>query len=182
MYLPNEPQFLLLDAANDEFIGEEHKLSRKRPHSACCIAPEAKKRRVVIKSVGFAVSAQIIPAEQFPEDEENINTWYNKKDYETFRCNVKRDVCYMANLFQADQLAQIDFNEYSHLGLEKYICSSQERKENKNLRKQRTQAVLNQQRLQRVVGMNDPETIRMMAEVFAQRAIEHAVARAAALQ
>jgi hypothetical protein len=73
---------------------------------------------------------------------------------------------------------QIDFDEYSFEGLEKYFVSSSSRKERAELRRQRTDAVLQQQQLQRVLGTIDPDTIGLLSQMLSQRASEEAVARA----
>ena len=137
----------------------------------CC--SESNKRRRVVKAVRFAPTIMVSACAVSSPD-----TWYNVNDYTAFKKNMKRDVYYLASLCRAKTCQQMDTNEYSPLGLEKYCCSSSEQKQSKATKQQRITAVLEQQKLQKQMGYHNDEAIRLMGHVLSQQAVQKAIARA----
>jgi len=92
--------------------------------------------------------------------------WYTKSDYQEFRDSVKRDVLHMASMCQSNCLDNLDFSEHSVVGIEKYCCSASEQRIQKSQREQLIQAVLNQQATQKLLKMQDDDTIRLICQVY----------------
>ena len=157
------------------------KLSRKRPrsqiqHTTSEAAPVQKRQRI-IKSVRFATSVENIPSSAT----DATDNWYNDKDSARFQANVKRDVQYLAKLCQANAVASMDRTEYCSIGLERFCCSTENRKQSKILKQRRARAIMDTQYGQRQVGKSDPEAIREAALKFSEPATKRALALAARL-
>lgn len=153
--------------------------------SASVALPSLKRQRTIeTKSVKFAVEInEVIPTTtptcttvMVVEDQ-----WYSGQDYVDFKKNVRRDVMHMT-LFAGhhDSLRHLDFSQHSVVGIEKYCSSTHEQHAVKGARAQLVQAVLDQQALQRFLGMTDPETIRMMSQLHTHTSSQRAIQRAQA--
>ena len=130
------------------------------------------KRGRVVKSVRFAPFATQYEAAT------SIETWYTCKDLDSFKDNIKRDVLRLADLCNRKRLQDLDRSEYCPVGLEKYCCSAADQDHMKFLRTQCIKAVLDQQVIQREMGLSIPEHLRMVAQIFSTPNVEQAVARA----
>ena len=162
---------------------------KRRPPAAndFCFEPEIpcynvlKKRRVSLqKSVSFASSEpEIIPYACTANDSSIKQLkWHTREDYRSFRLNIRRDVLYLSSQVNNNLCQHIDFTEYSFDGIEKFFMSSNRINEEAGNRKQRLEAVLGQQQLQKFLGISDPETICVMAQMLSETAKEEALARA----
>lgn len=123
----------------------------------------------------------VVPDDNTATTATATTAWYTPHDYATFRKNAKRDVLHMTFAARENQMAQLDFAEVSVVGLEKYCCSSSDIDQMRDERKRLVQAVLDQQCLQKVLGVNDPEMILMMSQVHTHTASQKAQDRARAV-
>lgn len=176
MYMQqNEPTLIV---ANNYI--QEQRLSRKRPRSSISqstpfAAPDIKKRRVAKKQVSFHNFATILPTASTT----TTNDWYNEADAARFRANIKRDVIHIATLCKANRVREMDQSEYCTVGIERYCCTPATRAQVKALKQQRTVAIKQEQILQKMLGTNDPEMVREIAEKYSEQARERALQIAA---
>ena len=155
-------------------------LSRKRCSFQAAYEPlplerSNKRRRVVKKSVRFAAFSTQYETTTSPE------TWYNAQELTSFRDNMKRDILQIAELCAQKKIQELDRNEYSPLGLEKYCCSASAQDHMKFLRTQCIKAVLDQQSIQRQMGLSLPEPLREVSQTFSAPTVSKALSRASKL-
>lgn len=144
---------------------------RSRAQAQCTSEPNTKTHRVV-RSVRFAAFAT-----QY-ETTSTGNTWYSPYELASFKLNMRRDVLHIANLCKQKRINDVDRTEYSPIGLEKYCCSIAEQNHMKYLRIQRIHAVLEQQFIQRQMGLSMPEPLREVSQTFSSPVVAKALARA----
>ena len=144
---------------------------RSRFQAECFPEPSTKRRRVV-KAVRFSSSATQYEATT------GLDTWYTSKDLASFRDNIKRDVKHISDLCKQKKIEELDRQEYSPIGLEKYCCSSSSQHYMKFLRSQCIRAVLDQQLIQRQMGISLPEPLREVSQTFSTPCVTKAASRA----
>ena len=138
------------------------------------------------KTVSFAAQEsellQVIPT---PEGEEYSfeDRWYSRGDYNEFRQDMKMNFFLHSMWMRKSQQKQPATSprarppkEICIRGLEKF-CFYSNQAAVKEMRRTRLNAVLDQQRIQKAVGIDDPMTIRMVAEVLSRRVAEQALER-----
>lgn len=132
-----------------------------------------------LKVVDFSdtISQQVIS-----RDFSTADQWYNRQEYSEFKANVKKDVMHLAELVHQNSIREVDFNEHSVVGIEKYCCSGAQQDTTRNSRAQLVRTVLDQQSMQQVIGTKDPEMIRMLCQLHTQESSQRAQERAQAFR
>lgn len=105
--------------------------------------------------------------------------WYTRSEYNAFRQDMKMNF-FMHSLWMRNvERQQQDVPPPKDLcvrGLEKF-CFYSNQAAVKDMRQLRLNAVLDQQRIQKVIGAEDPLTIRLVAEILSQRVSDQALQR-----
>jgi hypothetical protein len=103
-------------------------------------------------------------------------TWYKKDEYAGFRKSMKKDISTFRRTKDLQLFART--TNYCIRGLEKH-CYPKEHEDIKNMKRLRIEAVLDQQSFQRAMGLNDPHTLGLVAEVLSNRSCNQALVFAA---
>lgn len=137
------------------------------------MAPPTKMRKMSKKSVRFSTECQVVTSTWSADKK----TWYEKQEYVGFKLCSKEDVIAYAKAKKDPSQRKVDSDHHCLRGLESYIPPTK-KLEIERRKKQRVQAVLGQQLMQRTVGMIDPDALAYLAELLSKNSCECAVERA----
>ena len=87
----------------------------------------------------------------------------------------------LAWLLKEKQIKTMDQTEHSTVGIERYCCTAATRTQAKQSKQQRIKSVLQEQMMQKVLGVHDPEIIREIAQHYSRDARDKALQLAARL-
>ena len=172
-----------------------HERSLKRPlrllpavskQDECLSARPTKKLRTTTarKTVSFVSDVSTLhevipnqPGELYESDER----WYSRSDYNSFRQDMKMNF-FMHSLWMRNTQDHTQSTsppaDMCIRGLEKF-CFYSNQADMKDMRRLRQQAILDQQDIQKALGEADPMTLRLVAEVLSNRALDQATERGA---
>lgn len=146
-------------------------LSRKKQVKAI------KKSRNSVK-VRFAAEHKIMayPNRHSEVHQEDIpNAWYQPEDYLRVKIDILNSIETLTRVFANDKRVVIDLSQHCLRGIETGISTELSQRRKQRIQKT-TQSVLEQQRIQRLIGYSDPETLRAVSVRSTKEAQESAAA------
>jgi hypothetical protein len=144
-------------------------MAKKAPH---------KKGSTKAKGVSFAPIPKVTNRHEIVTMEDMPNAWYQPQDYRRIRYGLLSSIQAISNVFNNNMQAEheqppLDLSEHCLRGIETGISAELHRRRKLRI-KSVTQKVLEQQRFQRAMGVQDPQALAAVSVLCSMGAEESA--------
>ncbi|CAB9523974.1 expressed unknown protein [Seminavis robusta] len=135
--------------------------AKKAPRGSVKTPVIKKTRTTKVKTVRFAAAAKVTNRHQIVQSEDLPNAWIQRKDYAHIRMGILSSIQAITSVFSSNETS-LDLSQHCLRGIETGI-SAELYKRRKLRIKSTLLGVLEQQRVQRAIGISDPLALRAIS-------------------
>ena len=171
---PGLPIRRVSNASIDKLAAQAKKSSASSKRSPL---KAVKKGATKAKAVRFSDSNKIISRNvKFTNTttSEELPTWYQPRDYAIVKYEILRSISAITKVFKNENTTPLDLEQHCLRGIETSISSDLYQRRKQRIRST-TKGVLEHQRLQRLAGLSDPNSLRAVSLKCSREAQESAV-------